>query len=177
MQPANLPGHKYAAGPTALTGPSMPGWRAAPFAAAAAPGTKNRSRERVQAHLDRIQIMKAHHAQAQQRLKAQQQRAKNYQQTALNLRRDIQTARAMSIGALKEQNREKWRRQLNQKKVALAGHREMQADVNRTAKQQVRELKKLEKEIDKLTGKLVKNRTAAKTRPAAKKTKKPVARK
>lgn len=166
MQPANLPGHKYA-GPLALSGARMPSWKNAPFVGAAAPGTKNRSRERVQAHRDRIQIMKAHHAQGQQKLKAYQQRAKNHEQTALKLRRNVQTARAMSKGSRTQQNRDKYAAQMNRTKVALARHREDQQDVDRMVRLHAKELKKLEKEIDKLTGRMAKNKAAVKTRPAA----------
>ena len=163
MQPANLPGHKYA-GPLSLSGPRMPSWKNAPFMGTAAPGTKNRSSERVQAHLDRIQIMKAHHAQGQQKLKAYQQKAKNQEQATLKLRRDLQTARAMSKGSRTQQNRDKYSAQMNRTKVALARHREDQQDVDRMVRLHTKELKKLEAEIKKVTGRLTKNKAMVKKR-------------
>lgn len=163
MQPANLPGHKYA-GPLALSGPRMPSWRNAPFVGAAAPGTKNRSSERVQAHRDRIQIMKAHHAQGQQKLKAYKQQAKNQEQAALKLRRNLQTARAMSKGSRTQQNRDKYSAIMNRTKVALARHREDQQNVDRMVRLHTKELKKLEKEINKVAGRMTKNKAMVKKR-------------
>lgn len=67
--PGDLPGHAYA-GPVSLSGSGgrpIQSWRDMPFQSTTSPGTKNRTRERIQAHKDRIHILKAHHHQLRQR--------------------------------------------------------------------------------------------------------------
>ena len=173
--PADIAGHKYA-GPVALrrtNGRPIPSWKDMPFEATTAPGTPNRSRERVQAHLDRIQLMKAHHVTTKKAMMPHKAAAKKAAQAVAKAQRNVRTSRAMLDKSKTEAARQKYRGQMNRAKVVLADRRANQTEANRMEKMHVTELRQLEKEIAKVTGRLAKNRTkvkaAAPKRRAAKK--------
>ena len=158
-QPANLPGHRYA-GPLSLSGAGgrMPNWKAAPFVGTAASGTKTRLSERVQAQADRIQIMKAHYVQTKQQFQKLQQKLSAEQKALRNLRVNQQNARAMARGSRSEENRAKWRRKLEDVKTRAQHLREDHADTAHAMRMSGTELKKLDREISKISQRLLKNK-------------------
>lgn len=163
-QPANLAGHKYA-GALSLSGTGrMPSWKNAPFIGTASPGTKNRSRERVQAQIDRIQIMKAHYVQTKKKLQDQMQKAKTQQQVATSLRKNAQNAKAFAIGSKLQANRDKFRQKLNIVLKKEANIKEDQRETARMIKMFKTELIKIDKEITKITQRLAKNKALVKKR-------------
>lgn len=162
-QPADLKGHKYA-GPVALTGGRIPSWKNAPFIGTAASGTQNRSRERVQAQADRIQIMKAHYVRSKKMLQDQQAKAKAIDQKATNLRRNAQTARALAKGSLQQANRDKYAQKLVMLHTQEQNTREDKIEVARMIKMYAKELDKINREITKITQRLSRNKAMVKKR-------------
>ena len=70
----------------------------------------------------------------------------------------------MSKGSRTQQNRDKYSAIMNRTKVALAKHREDQQNVDRMVRLHTKELKKLEKEINKVAGRMTKNKAMVKKR-------------
>lgn len=63
--PGNLPGHRWAdpAPMRRVGGRPMLSWKDTPFFLTAEPGSRERTKQRVQAHENRIHVLKAHHTQ------------------------------------------------------------------------------------------------------------------
>lgn len=142
--PGNLPGHEWA-GPVKLHrdgGRPMMTWKDAPFELTAARGTVERTWQRMQAHKDRIHVMKAHHADMRAREREQER-------VVAEARRMLDAAKARHANA---------RRLMREQEHRVADAREVLAEAQSRRTAMHAELAKLEKEIDKVGDHLARNK-------------------
>jgi hypothetical protein len=151
-----IPAHKYA-GEVDMAGSRHLTVDAAPFRMTAAPGTRNRVNERMQAHKNRMQLMKFEHTQAKKKHAEFAKAHKQHVSAVARKQQAVQTARAKLAAAKTERGKDTQRRRIETLKAEIQALVQAKNDHNTSRAMYAKKLKAYERSIAKENTHLRKN--------------------